>query len=672
MEYRKIETSVKYETSVKMPIDHQPLLGGKVKSTSKRRTAAHGSQGSISTRGSSEVCVDDPVPHEFLTAFKKIIPLLETLDPPERQWIEDVIKLYDSCCSIFSYAHEYDLNPDTPYNGFRSFNQMVLSYFNCIIRICCKLSASTNRRRRNKCIKKLFRFKALIPCFMSQLALLDCIRQRAHSMVTSDFSDENSIDEKILFAILDVKESTLIPFFTSGAMNFWLSKSLSKFLRRFYLPMIPLKLYPRVTAMRSFVSADLSARLYADYAVNASLRDLRKLWSTGQSIKCSQQFAKRVTNFTGKFKVKTWYLYDRQNEWIINGEVGQITRNPKVKEKEQNETKDSIDVDSEGDETMENKKPIKCKVIRYRNRRSREKVSENNDKSKSSLVLHIHGGGFIAGSPNTYIPMLKSWVKTTKVTVVSIDYSKAPEHKYPVALQECLDVYLHLVLGCKGGGRVTGLPNPPTRVVIAGDSAGGNLSLGLAIALSEINRIHFSTSEVAGITMPISLCLQYPSVTGCLGVFSPSRVLFDSILTPVSRFIIAPAYSNNLNYFDDGKTTLGGNGTPWYRKDFHKTREIVQESLQKLSDPFYHLLSYRYFHQLSSVKLYIQAAQFDPLLDDSVELARAWSENGGEVILDVVERVTHGFVSFSSFSRECKLASDLVLRRVNQSLQLTD
>lgn len=656
MEYKKIDPSVLGETHAKTPMEHQPLLT-RVTCDSSRK-ATHGSQGSLSTRGSSEACIDDPVPHEFRTAFKKVSPLLEALDPPEREWIEEVTNLYNNCCDIFSYAHEYDFNPETPYNGFRSYNQMVLCYFNCIVRICCKLSSTSNRRRRNKCIKKLFRFKALIPPFMSQLALLKMVRERPHSMMTSDFNKENSIDRRILFATLDIKESTLIPFFTSGAMNFWLSKSLAKFFRRYFLPIIPLKLYPRVVAMRSFVSAELAARLYSDYSLNCSLRELRKLWSTGQSIKCTQSFAKRVANFAGKFKVKTWYLSKRQTEWIIDGSNGQMTRAPLA-----------------ADESTDNDqskliKPVKCKVIRFRSRRSQRKQADSGEsKVGSSLILHIHGGGFISGSPNSYLSVLKSWVKTTKVPVVSIDYSLAPEHKYPVALQECLDVYLHLVLGGKGGGPVTGLASPPSRVVIAGDSAGGNLSLGLAVAVSEINRIFFSAPGSVGITMPLSLCLQYPSVTACMGVYSPSRVLFDTILTPASRFLIGPAYSNNIDYYDDGKTSLGGNGAPWYRKDYSNTKEVVEVTLQKLSDPFYHLLAYEHFDQLSSTKLYIQAAQFDPLLDDSVTLATLWR---GEVVLDVVEKVTHGFISFSNFSRECKLACDLVLRRINQCLHLTD
>ena len=668
MEYKKIDSSVSgHETSVKKTMDDEPLLKRKSQDAARAK-GANDARASISTRGSSEACVDDPVPHEFKTAFKKLIPLVETLDPPEKQWLDELTTLFDNSCVIFSYAHAYDFNGETPYNGFRSFNQMILAYFNCIIRVRCKMTLpNLSRRRRNKCVKKLMRFKSLIPPLMAQLALLNMVRERSHEMDTSDFCEEESIDRKILFALLDIKESTMIPMFTAGAMNLWLSKSQSRFLRRIYLPFIPLKLYSKSQAMRCLVSAELAARLYTDYALNCSLRELRKLWSMAQPVNCSG-LVRRVGNVAGKFKVKTWYLHERQKKWLLDGEKGEMTYLADDEREQQV---------NEDEEDPGKSKAVKCKVIRLRSRRRLAKsrrASDADDGDKlvqSSLILFIHGGGFIAGTCKSYMHVLKSWVKTTCVPVVAIDYSLAPEHKYPIALQECLDVYLHLVSGGRGGGPVTGLLRPPQRIVITGDSAGGNLSIALAIAISEINRLASSlpSPSVPGVTMPMALCLQYPSVSACMGIFSPSRVLFDPILTPASRFLIAPAYSNNIDYYDDGKTSLGGNGTPWYRKNIVNTREVVEVTQQKLSDPFYHTLSYRYFSHLSQVKLYIQAAQFDPLLDDSVAIARHWT---GEVVLDVVEKVCHGFLNFSPYSRDCKLATELTLRRVNQSLQLTE
>lgn len=667
MEYKKIDSrATGQETFVKRTMDDEPLLARKSQDASKSR-GANESRASISTRGSSEACVDDPVPHEFKTAFKKLVSLVETLEPPEKQWLEELTSLFDSACVIFSYAHAYDFNGETPYNGFRSFNQMVLAYFNSIIRVCCKMTLSNiSRRRRNKCVKKLMRFKSLIPPLMAQLALLKMVRERTHEMDTSDFCEEESVDRRILFAQLDIKESTMIPMFTAGAMNLWLSKSQSRFLRRMYLPFIPLKLYSKSQAMRSLMSAELAARLYTDFALNCSLRELRKLWSLAGAANCSG-LVRRVGNVAGRFKVKTWYLHDRQKQWLIDGEQGEMTFHANSEHQQQQQ----VDEDEEDPGTS---KPVKCKVIRLRSRRrlAKSRTSDADEADRliqSSLILFIHGGGFIAGTCKSYMHVIKSWVKTTRVPVVAIDYSLAPEKKYPIALQECLDVYLHLVSGGRGGGPVTGLLRPPKRIVITGDSAGGNLSLALAIAISEINRLSSSLSSAGTITMPIALCLQYPSVSACMGVFSPSRVLFDPILTPASRFLIGPAYSNNIDYYDDGKTSLGGNGTPWYRKNIVNTREVVEVTQQKLSDPFYHTLSYKYFNHLSQVRLYIQAAQFDPLLDDSVAIARHWT---GQVILDVVEKVCHGFVNYSPYSRDCKLATELVLRRVNQSLQLTD
>lgn len=86
-----------------------------------------------------------------------------------------------------------------------------------------------------------------------------------------------------------------------------------------------------------------------------------------------------------------------------------------------------------------------------------------------NLILHVHGGGFIAHSSKSHEIYLKPWCKELKVPIVSIDYSLAPEHAFPRASEECFYVYVWCLLNKNLLGW-TG-----ERIIVVGDSAGGVL-----------------------------------------------------------------------------------------------------------------------------------------------------------------------------------------------------
>lgn len=85
------------------------------------------------------------------------------------------------------------------------------------------------------------------------------------------------------------------------------------------------------------------------------------------------------------------------------------------------------------------------------------------------LILHAHGGGFIAHSSKSHEIYLKPWCKELKVPIVSIDYSLAPEYPFPRASEECFYVYAWCLLNKHLLGW-TG-----ERIICVGDSAGGVL-----------------------------------------------------------------------------------------------------------------------------------------------------------------------------------------------------
>jgi len=102
-------------------------------------------------------------------------------------------------------------------------------------------------------------------------------------------------------------------------------------------------------------------------------------------------------------------------------------------------------------------------------------------RNQTKVILDIPGGGFVAMNPRTNDDKLLAWAGKTGVPVLSLDYKKAPEYPYPYALNECYDVY-HTLMASRGRCiGMTGSSRP--RVVLTGDSAGGNLATGVVLII---------------------------------------------------------------------------------------------------------------------------------------------------------------------------------------------
>ncbi|KAF9997796.1 hypothetical protein BGZ80_010921 [Entomortierella chlamydospora] len=97
------------------------------------------------------------------------------------------------------------------------------------------------------------------------------------------------------------------------------------------------------------------------------------------------------------------------------------------------------------------------------------------------VVLNIHGGGFVDGFPLQTLGLLLKVMKQAhekhniKIGYLSVDYSLSPETPYPGALNECIEAYRSLVKEYKVDAR---------RIVLGGESAGGNLALAMLLKLN--------------------------------------------------------------------------------------------------------------------------------------------------------------------------------------------
>ena len=90
------------------------------------------------------------------------------------------------------------------------------------------------------------------------------------------------------------------------------------------------------------------------------------------------------------------------------------------------------------------------------------------------VVAYFHGGGWAVGSIDSFDTVCRALANAARATVVSVGYRLAPEHPFPAALEDCVAVTRRLA---EDSGQ--------ERVAVAGDSAGGNLALGVARRLRE-------------------------------------------------------------------------------------------------------------------------------------------------------------------------------------------
>ena len=95
------------------------------------------------------------------------------------------------------------------------------------------------------------------------------------------------------------------------------------------------------------------------------------------------------------------------------------------------------------------------------------------------VLVYFHGGGWVWSSVDTHDRLAREYAAAAGCAVVSVDYTLSPEAKFPQALEECAAVVRWL----GAHGAEWGLD--ATRIALGGDSAGGNLALGVALALRD-------------------------------------------------------------------------------------------------------------------------------------------------------------------------------------------
>lgn len=125
-----------------------------------------------------------------------------------------------------------------------------------------------------------------------------------------------------------------------------------------------------------------------------------------------------------------------------------------------------------------NAKDIQIREFQMRDREA-EWVSVTRAHMKKYVILYCHGGGYSTGSRLYARTLTTKLAETTSMDVLAFDYRLAPEHPYPAACEDAMKAWDYLMLLGYGA----------RDVIVAGDSAGGNLALSLVLKLKEEKRL---------------------------------------------------------------------------------------------------------------------------------------------------------------------------------------
>lgn len=221
------------------------------------------------------------------------------------------------------------------------------------------------------------------------------------------------------------------------------------------------------------------------------------------------------------------------------------------------------------------------------------------------MLVFFHGGGFVLGDLDSHDGVCRSLCVHAGVDVLAVDYRLAPEHPFPAAHDDAVAAFAW------AQANAADLGSDPTRIAVAGDSAGGNLAAGVAL----------STARSLA-PPPIAQLLIYPITDWTIK--HPSHGLFGE------GFLLT---SDLMDWFGE---QYGGPNPP---------------------DPADPRISPLRAEDLSGLApAVVVTAGFDPLRDEGEAYGEALRSAGVEVLIRRFPNLIHGFANMSGVSKAAATA----------------
>lgn len=235
-------------------------------------------------------------------------------------------------------------------------------------------------------------------------------------------------------------------------------------------------------------------------------------------------------------------------------------------------------------------------------------------KTSYPVIVYYHGGGWVIATIDTYNASAQALAEQTDAIVVSVEYRKGPEYKFPVAHNDSYAAYqwsLQNASTFKGDS---------TKMAVAGESAGGNL----AMVVSMMARDN-------GIRKPLHILAVYPIANN--DVNSPSYIQYAEA-KPLNKPLMGWFFLNYLNNPAQGDSPL---------------ISLVDANLTGLPGTT------------------IIAAEIDPLLSEGIMLADKLRSSSVPVTYQLYKGVTHEFFGMAEVVPEAKQAQGLATKELRKA-----
>ena len=241
---------------------------------------------------------------------------------------------------------------------------------------------------------------------------------------------------------------------------------------------------------------------------------------------------------------------------------------------------------------------------------------KTDEKGPLPVIAYWHGGGFVIANLDVYDATPRALAKGANAIVVSLDYRLAPEAKFPAAHDDAVAGYKWVTQNAASFG------GDPKRIAIAGESAGGNLAINVAIAARD-----------KGMPMPLHELLVYPVAQTNMSTKSYRDWQFAKPLDKAMMSWFVEKYTNKPEDLKDPRI------------------DVVHAKLTGLP------------------KTTIVNAEIDPLKDDGDMLAEALKNAKVDVDQKTYQGVTHEFFGMGAYVGDAKEAEGYASDRLKSALK---